>query len=270
MNQILLEGDKMSYEFELIKKEQLQVLKWSGGTTTQLAIFPKDAVYDERNFKWRLSTASVEVSESVFTKLPNIKRIIGTGYGRIALPFIDKAVTEITCHGKGAHFIDPSIRTVIDIGGQDSKVIKLDEKGNIIDFLMNDKCAAGTGRFLQVMSTTLGIDVSELSDIAYGATPQNINSMCTVFAESEIISLMASGASKESIAAGLLQSVCKKTYSLVSRVGVSERVFFSGGVSRNYLLKELLSEKFNIEIISSELSQFLGAIGASIIGYKNE
>jgi len=200
----------------------------------------------------------------------NIKRIIGTGYGRIALPFIDKAVTEITCHGKGAHFIDPSIRTVIDIGGQDSKVIKLDEKGNIIDFLMNDKCAAGTGRFLQVMSTTLGIDVSELSDIAYGATPQNINSMCTVFAESEIISLMASGASKESIAAGLLQSVCKKTYSLVSRVGVSERVFFSGGVSRNYLLKELLSEKFNIEIISSELSQFLGAIGASIIGYKNE
>lgn len=200
----------------------------------------------------------------------NIKKVIGTGYGRIALPFIDKAVTEITCHGKGAHFIDSSIRTVIDIGGQDSKVIKLDEDGNIIDFLMNDKCAAGTGRFLQVMSTTLGIDVSELSDIADGATPQNINSMCTVFAESEIISLMASGASKESIAAGLLQSVCKKTYSLVSKVGVSDKVFFSGGVSKNHLLKELLSEKFNTEIISSELSQFLGAIGAAIIGYKNK
>jgi predicted CoA-substrate-specific enzyme activase len=198
----------------------------------------------------------------------DIGTIVGTGYGRIALPFISRKVTEITCHGKGAHYLDASIRTVIDIGGQDSKVIKLDQAGNIKDFLMNDKCAAGTGRFLQVMAHALEIDVSQLSDIARGVEPQNINSMCTVFAESEVISLMASGASKESIAAGLLQSVCKKTYSLVSRVGVESKVFFSGGVSKNDLLREYLSEKLGVDIISSEHAQFLGAIGAAVIGYE--
>jgi predicted CoA-substrate-specific enzyme activase len=198
----------------------------------------------------------------------NIRMIVGTGYGRIALPFIDHKVTEITCHGKGAHYLDADIRTVIDIGGQDSKVIRLDEDGNIKDFLMNDKCAAGTGRFLQVMAHALEIDVSQLSDIGRGAEPQNINSMCTVFAESEVISLMASGASKESIAAGLLQSICKKTYSLVSRVGAESKVFFSGGVSKNLLLREYLSEKLGVEIITSEQSQFLGAIGAAVIGFK--
>ena len=197
-----------------------------------------------------------------------IKAIVGTGYGRVSLPFITKKVTEITCHGRGAHFIDPTIRTVVDIGGQDSKVIKLDNKGSIVDFLMNDKCAAGTGRFLQVMAQTLEIDISELSDIAQGATPENINSMCTVFAESEVISLMASGASKESIAAGLLQSVSNKTYSLVSKVGVQDKVFFSGGVSKNHLLKEFLGKRLGVEIFSSDLSQFLGAIGAAVIGYE--
>jgi predicted CoA-substrate-specific enzyme activase len=197
-----------------------------------------------------------------------IKSIVGTGYGRVALPFIDKKVTEITCHGRGAHFLDSSIRTVIDIGGQDSKVIKLDEHGNIVDFLMNDKCAAGTGKFLQVMAHTLEIDVSQLSDIGEHAAPQNINSMCTVFAESEVISLMANGASKESIAAGLLQSVCKKTYSLVSKVGVKDKVFFSGGVSKNHLVKKMLSDRLAVDIISSELSQYLGAIGAAVIGYE--
>lgn len=197
-----------------------------------------------------------------------IGSIVGTGYGRIALPFANRKVTEITCHGKGAYFIDTNIRTVIDIGGQDSKVIKLDAEGNIKDFLMNDKCAAGTGRFLQVMAHALEIDISQLSDIALGAVPQNINSMCTVFAESEVISLMASGASKESIAAGLLQSVAKQTYSLASRVGVENRVFFSGGVSKNLLLRNFLSERLEVEIISTEDSQFLGAIGASIIGFE--
>ncbi|WP_089284948.1 acyl-CoA dehydratase activase [Anaerovirgula multivorans] len=197
-----------------------------------------------------------------------VKAIIGTGYGRVALSFIDKKVTEITCHGVGAHFLDSEVRTVIDIGGQDSKVIKLDDKGNVIDFLMNDKCAAGTGRFLQVMAHALEIDISELSEVAQGAIPENINSMCTVFAESEVVSLMAEGASKESIAAGLLQSVANKTYSLASKVGVENKVFFSGGVSKNSLLKEYLGKRLGIEINSSDAAQFIGAIGAAVIGYK--
>ena len=196
-----------------------------------------------------------------------VKSIVGTGYGRVSLPFIDKKITEITCHGRGAFFINPEIRTVIDIGGQDSKVIKLDDTGMVVDFLMNDKCAAGTGRFLQVMANALQVDISELSELAEKAEPVNISSMCTVFAESAVVSLIAEGTSKEKIAAGLLQSVCNKTYSLVSKMDVEDKVFFSGGVSRSKVLKEMLEEKLGVDIISTEESQFLGAIGAAILGF---
>jgi len=208
-----------------------------------------------------------EILEKTNTTKENIKTIIGTGYGRVSLPFINKAVTEISCHGKGAFYLDPEIRTVIDIGGQDSKVIKLNSHGQVVDFLMNDKCAAGTGRFLQVMANALAVDVGELSDLATGVEPANISSMCTVFAESEVVSLVAEGTSKEAIASGLLHSVCNKTYSLASRVGVENKVFFSGGVSRNKLMGDLLSEKLGIEVISSKESPYLGAIGAAIIGW---
>ncbi|MCC5911793.1 MAG: 2-hydroxyglutaryl-CoA dehydratase [Clostridiaceae bacterium] len=211
-----------------------------------------------------------DILKEVRIERNQVKSIVGTGYGRVALPFIEKKVTEITCHGRGAYYLDNSIRTVIDIGGQDSKVIKLNEKGNIVDFLMNDKCAAGTGRFLQVMSNALEIDISELSQIASGAEAENINSMCTVFAESEVISLMAQGAKKEGIAAGLLQSVANRTNGLVSRVGIEDRVFFSGGVSKNSLLKNMLEKKIGVDIYSSDLSQFIGAIGAAVIGFEDE
>lgn len=214
------------------------------------------ALYDTLLEKMNISKEEVSV-------------IVGTGYGRIALPFIDKKITEITCHARGAHFIDPDIRTVVDIGGQDSKVIRLDETGHVLDFIMNDKCAAGTGRFLQVMSHALELDVSDLSEVAKDAEPQSINSMCTVFAESEVVSLMAEGASKESIAAGLLLSVSKKTASLASRIGVVGPVYFSGGVSKNRLLREQLREKLETEVRSCDYAQFLGAIGAAVIGYES-
>ncbi len=199
----------------------------------------------------------------------DVGAIVGTGYGRIALPFITKKVTEITCHARGAHFVDPDIRTVVDIGGQDSKIIRLDETGHVSDFIMNDKCAAGTGRFLQVMAHALEMDVADLSEVARGANPQSINSMCTVFAESEVVSLMAEGASKESISAGLLLSVSKKTASLASRLGVVGPVYFSGGVSKNHLLREQLSDKLEAEVRTCEYAQFLGAIGAAVIGFES-
>ncbi len=209
-----------------------------------------------------------EILHKTRTPKEKVKSIVGTGYGRVSLSFIDKNITEITCHGKGAYYLDPKIRTVIDIGGQDSKVIKLDEGGQVVDFLMNDKCAAGTGRFLQVMANALAVDVGDLSRLATGAEPANISSMCTVFAESEVVSLVAEGSSKETIASGLLHSVCNKTYSLASKIGVEDKVFFSGGVSRNQKLGELLSHKLGTEVISSKESQYLGAIGAAIIGYR--
>ena len=209
-----------------------------------------------------------EILNKTQTPMDKVKSIVGTGYGRVSLPFVDKKVTEITCHGKGAYYIDPEIRTVIDIGGQDSKVIKLNNEGMVTDFLMNDKCAAGTGRFLQVMANALEVDIEDLSKLATGAEPANISSMCTVFAESEVVSLVAEGTAKETIASGLLHSVCNKTYSLVSKVGVENKVFFSGGVSKNEILGELLRNKLGVEVFSSEESQYLGAIGAALIGYK--
>lgn len=208
-----------------------------------------------------------EIFEQTGFTHAQVKSIIGTGYGRVSLPFIDRAVTEITCHGRGAFYLDPQVRTVIDIGGQDSKVIKLNDQGQVMDFLMNDKCAAGTGRFLQVMANTLAVDVGDLSDLAAQGQPANISSMCTVFAESEVVSLVAAGSPKEDIAAGLLHSVCNKTYALISRIGVEDKVFFSGGVSRNSLMGQLLSEKLDVEVLSSHDSPFLGAIGAAILGW---
>lgn len=222
---------------------------------------------------WSPKETGIALYDTLLEKMAISKEqvsvIVGTGYGRIALPFIDKKITEITCHARGAHFVDPEIRTVVDIGGQDSKVIRLDETGHVLDFIMNDKCAAGTGRFLQVMSHALELDVSDLSDAAKGAEPQSINSMCTVFAESEVVSLMAEGASKESIAAGLLLSVSKKTASLASRIGVVGPVYFSGGVSKNHLLREQLAERLEAEVRSCDYAQFLGAIGAAVIGFES-
>lgn len=132
---------------------------------------------------------------------------------------------------------------------------------------MNDKCAAGTGCFLQVMANTLAVGIEELEKLARQGEPANISSMCTVFAESEVVSLIGAGTSKKAIAAGLIHSVCNKTYSLISRVGVEDKVFFSGGVSRNEYMRRLLEEKLNTEVLASNKSPFLGAIGAAILGF---
>ncbi|SHH12843.1 acyl-CoA dehydratase activase [Tepidibacter thalassicus] len=195
-----------------------------------------------------------------------IKTIVATGYGRVALDFVDKKVTEITCHGKGAKFLNSNTKSIIDIGGQDSKVIILDEEGRVLDFIMNDKCAAGTGRFLEVICTAMGIDVKELSDIAYNGEPIKINSMCTVFAESEIISLKSRGTNKEDIAAGLVHSVVDKVVSLASKMRLEEEIFFSGGLCSNEYLKSVLEKKLNKKIITSKYAQFAGAIGAALLG----
>jgi predicted CoA-substrate-specific enzyme activase len=148
----------------------------------------------------------------------DLNTIVGTGYGRVSLSFIDKKVTDITCHAKGAKFLFPQTRTVIDIGGQDSKVIAVAEDGSVADFIMNDKCAAGTGRFLQVMTGILDITLAELEQMASGCEPVSINSMCTVFAESEIIGLLAQEVTKETIASGIVQTIAKKLISLDARV----------------------------------------------------
>jgi predicted CoA-substrate-specific enzyme activase len=195
----------------------------------------------------------------------DVSYVVGTGYGRISLPFIDKAITEITCHARGAHQLIRDADMVIDIGGQDSKVILIDEEGRVINFAMNDKCAAGTGRFLQVMAAVLGADVSELADLARGAEPVQISSMCTVFAESEVVSLLAQGVPKERIIAGIHRSVASRVASMAGRLGRGKRITFTGGVARNEGVREFLARELGQDVTVAPEPQLAGALGAALL-----
>jgi (R)-2-hydroxyacyl-CoA dehydratese activating ATPase len=193
--------------------------------------------------------------------------IVGTGYGRINLPFVNRTITELTCHAKGAHFLNQEIRTVIDIGGQDSKVIHLDGEGNMVDFAMNDKCAAGTGRFLEVMSKALELSLPDLGTCALKSkTPCSITNTCAVFAESEVISLLAAGQVKDDIAAGLHQAIAQRVGNLAKRMGVIPEIAFVGGVAKNAGVQKALEDFLEIKFVpSAHDPQFNGALGAAVL-----
>ena len=198
-------------------------------------------------------------------QLEDIDAVVTTGYGRSAIHTGDKSITEITCHARGAHHLDASVRTVIDIGGQDSKVIRLDENGAVVNFVMNDKCAAGTGRFLEMMAHTMEMSLDELSQrgIRY-QEDVTISSMCTVFAESEVVSLIAQNKATDDIVHGLNKAVAAKTLSLVKRAGGEERYMMTGGVSKNHGLVKTLEDKLGTKLIISEHAQLCGALGAAL------
>lgn len=194
---------------------------------------------------------------------------VATGYGRMNVPFADLQVTEITCHARGAFQLYPDTRTVIDIGGQDSKVIRLDASGVVADFAMNDKCAAGTGRFLEVMARALETEVEALSDLAAGAArAARISSLCTVFAESEVVALIGQGKPREEIARGLLESVAERTAALVSRVGLEPPVLMTGGVAKNAGVVRALSERLGVKVAVPPEPQIVGALGAALIAWS--
>lgn len=189
-----------------------------------------------------------------------------TGYGRHLLDWTDFQVSELTCHAKGAALLFPGVRTVIDIGGQDAKVLSLSADGVLDNFVMNDKCAAGTGRFLDVMASIFGCDVSELSALdEQSERIAQISSTCTVFAESEVISKLAAGTSIPDIVAGVHVSVADRAYGLAKRLGVKPNVVMTGGVAQNAALCRRLAEKLGCDIAVSEYSQVNGAIGAAML-----
>ncbi len=195
----------------------------------------------------------------------DIDALVTTGYGRTTIHDGDKSITEISCHAKGAHFLNPEIRTVIDIGGQDSKVIRLDENGAVTNFVMNDKCAAGTGRFLEMMARTMEISLDEMSRAGLEYDEDiTISSMCTVFAESEVVSLIAENKARDDIVHGLDKAVAVKTVSLVKRVGGEEKYMMTGGVSKNAGLVKVLEEKLGAPLFISDKSQLCGALGAAL------
>lgn len=242
-----------------------------GSTTTKAVIYQKGALVSWAIIPtgWSPREAGKEVLAKAIKNAgidgSTIERIIGTGYGRISLDFIDKAVTEITCHAKGANYYFPNNRLVIDIGGQDSKAIHVSEQGKVLDFIMNDKCAAGTGRFLQVTINSLGLEFDELNQLP-SSEPVAINSMCTVFAESEVISLLAAGTSKESIVAGLYHSVARRVATMAGSLKVPGGVTFTGGVAQSPLMLEMLLKELQVKVAVAPQPQLTGALGAAILG----
>ena len=195
----------------------------------------------------------------------DISWIVSTGYGRVSIPFADENVTEISCHGKGAHYFNPKIRTILDIGGQDSKGIRLSDTGEVKDFVMNDKCAAGTGRFLEMIARTLEVSLDELGAIALTSTEKiEITSMCSVFAESEVISLIANNREKADIANGVCCAIANKAFSLLRRVGMEPEFMMTGGVAKNPGVVRAVEEKIGAKLYICEEPEIVGATGAAL------
>lgn len=199
----------------------------------------------------------------------DISYTVATGYGRNTYPAAEAEMSELSCHGKGVFFKNPDCRTIIDIGGQDVKVIQLNPHGTISNFVMNDKCAAGTGRFLDVMANILQIKVDDLEKLALSAeAPVKISSTCTVFAESEVISQLSKNVAFNDLVAGICNSVASRVAALVKRAGIQERVCMSGGVAQNGGVREAISRELGTEVIEVEDAQYMGALGASIAAYE--
>lgn len=242
-----------------------------GSTAAKVSIFEDDELKD--SFTLPTGWSSVETSKIIQERLEekgislDNAKVVATGYGRISVPYANKTVTEITCHGKGTYYLLQEDATVIDIGGQDTKIITLDN-GKVSDFIMNDKCAAGTGRFLELMANTLAVSIDELANMALLGDNINITSMCTVFAESEVISLIGSGRKREDISRGIINSITGRVYALLHKHGVKNTVFLTGGLCELDPFVELLSEKLETKVKTNPLARYAGSIGAALLAKK--
>lgn len=213
------------------------------------------------------------VYEEIF-KVSNIRpedvaRTVVTGYGRMTFNKADSQISELSCHAKGVFFLMPNARTVIDIGGQDAKALKLSPKGTLLGFVMNDKCAAGTGRFLDVMAKVLEVATDELAGLSDESTVRvSISNICTVFAESEVISQLAAGQTRADIAAGIHMSVANRVSGLAKRVGIEPDVIITGGVAQNMGVVKAMTEVLQMPVIPAPMPQLTGALGAALYAYE--
>lgn len=199
----------------------------------------------------------------------DISYITATGYGRTLFEDAHSEVSELTCHVYGVHFIFPQVRTIIDIGGQDAKVIAINEHGKMVNFLMNDKCAAGTGRFMDVMAGILQLKIWDLEgEAAKAEAPVKISNTCTVFAESEVISQLSTGANIPNLVGGICDCVAGKVAALARRIGIKEELCMSGGVAQNGGVRAAMERELGVKVVYSPLAQLMGALGAAIYAYK--
>ena len=210
-----------------------------------------------RTIAGRLREDGIDVSRET-------AKVVATGYGRVAVDYADYVITEITCHARGGREMGSDDCAVIDVGGQDTKVILI-SRGVVQDFLMNDKCSAGTGKFLEIMANRLGVGMEELFTLAAQGRPLAISSMCTVFAESEVISHIGAGERREDIAAGVVDSVVNKVSGLCQRHGVKGQLFLTGGLCDSAYLVRRLSEKLGSPVGTHPMGRYAGALGAALI-----
>ena len=268
---ICIEDNKM--KMKVCKDGNVYVLGIdSGSTSTNAVIMDKNKKIIAHEVI-RTGAKSIESAEKILEniltkaklKKEDLSLIVSTGYGRVSITYAHESVTEISCHGKGAHYFNPKIRTILDIGGQDSKAISLNENGDVKDFVMNDKCAAGTGRFLEMMSKTLDIPISELGPLSLDSKEKiEITSMCSVFAESEVISLIAQNKEKSDIIHGIHNSIASKAYSLLKRVGLEKEFMMTGGVAKNIGVVKAVEDKINSKLYICEEPEIVGATGAAL------
>lgn len=247
-----------------------------GSTTSKIVLF--DGVKQEI-IDWHYTATGVtpkKTAEKLYqdilakNNITAVDAVISTGYGRKLVDFKDRISSEIICHARGLSFLNPEIRTVIDIGGQDSKVISLDASHKVIDFVMNDKCAAGTGRFLEVVATILETSVEDLSELAFQAEEEvEIDSTCVVFAESEIIGMIAKGYSRNTIVKAVHKSIAKRIVNQIHSLNWETPVAFTGGVSFNKSIKSILEELLNTSLYTYETPIITGALGAALIANDN-
>lgn len=243
-----------------------------GSTAAKISVFKEEDLVS--NFTMPTGWSSIETAKTIEEKLLSMgvnmdkSKIIATGYGRISVPYAYKTITEITCHGMGTEYLLGETCTIIDIGGQDTKIISLND-GKVTDFTMNDKCAAGTGKFLELMANTLGVSIIDLSEMALIGEDISINSMCTVFAESEVISLIGKGTSREDISRGIINSITGRVYSMLHKHGSSELIYLTGGLCEVKPFIELLSVKLDKEVKTNPLARYAGSIGAAILAKRN-
>ena len=211
------------------------------------------------------------VLEKSGMKLENVTYVIGTGYGRVNVPFAHKAITEIACHARGANYMGGNtIRTILDMGGQDCKAIHCDEKGKVTNFLMNDKCAAGTGRGMEVIADLMQIPIAELGPRSFDVDeePEAVSSVCVVFAKSEALGLLKAGYTKNKVIAAYCQAMAERVVSLLERIGVEEGFFITGGIAKNPGVVKRIEKLLGIKAIDTKVdSQIAGALGAALFGY---
>jgi len=219
---------------------------------------------EHRHLAFQVMDAAVEKTGLLFESLDFV---VATGYGRINVPFADKQITEITCHARGVKVLQPTVRTIIDIGGQDSKGIKLDAEGKISNFVMNDKCAAGTGRFLEVIAEALGIELADMGELSLTAeTYVNISNTCTVFAEHEVTSKLAEGAAIPEIVAGLHEAIAGRVVNMVRQLGIEKDVVVTGGGAKNIGLVRAIERKVGFSVLLPPDPFLTGALGAALLG----